>query len=171
MLDQRGIAGELIVRRAEKLKDCYGEDVRLGRFAGFDLCLRPALNNNVEIIVRGRNHYSARVTDTALGTIRSLEVTVQGFEERAAKLEADIADAQKRAKELADKIGAPFEHEKRYQELSRRHGEIEEKLDLTKNQAPSQAEATSSDEATEATAEKQTAKVVARHARRSTVRV
>ena len=111
------------------------------------------------------------MTDTALGTVRSLEVTVQGFEERAAKLEADIADTQKRAKELAEKIGAPFEHEKRYQELTRRQSEIEEKLDLTKNQAPSQAEAPSFDEATEATAEKQTAKEVVRHTRRSTVRV
>ncbi len=60
-LDQRGVAGELMLRRADKLKNCYGEDIRLGRFAGFDLFLRPALNNNVEIIVRGKNHYSARV--------------------------------------------------------------------------------------------------------------
>jgi len=69
------------------------------------------MNNNVEIIVRGKNHYSARVTDTAQGTIRSLEVTVQGFEERAGKLATDIADAHKRAKELEGKVGAPFEHE------------------------------------------------------------
>ena len=74
-----------------------------------------------------RDAYSARVTDTALGTIRSLEATVQGFEERAAKLETDIADAQKRGKELETKVGAPFEHEERYQHLSRRQSEIEEK--------------------------------------------
>ncbi len=120
--------------------------------------LRPSFNNSVEIIVRGGNSYSARVTDTAHGTIRSLETTVRGFEERAAKLETDIADCHKRAKELEGKIGAHFEQEDRYQELVRRQGEIEEKLDLTKNQAPSQAEATSSGETTETTAVKQTAK-------------
>src|SRR5439155_7579305 len=97
----------------------------------------PALNSNVEIVVRGKNSYSARVTDTALGTIRSLETTVQGFEERAARLDADIVDCHMRAKELEGKIGSPFEYEKRYQELTVRKGEIEEKLDLTKNQAPS----------------------------------
>ncbi len=140
-INQRGIAGELIVRRAEKLKNHFGDDVRIGRLAGFDLFLRPALNSNVEIVVRGKNSYSARVTDTALGTIRSLETTVQGFEERATRLDADIQDCNKRAKELEGKIGAPFEHEKRYQELTLRQGEIEEKLDLTKNQAPSQADA------------------------------
>ena len=91
--------------------------------------------------MRGKNSYSARVTDTALGTIRSVESTIQGFEERATKMEADVLDCHKRAKELEGKIGAPFEHEKRYQELSLRQGEIEEKLDLTKNQAPSQADA------------------------------
>ena len=141
-LDNRGIAGELILRRAEKIKNRFGDDVRVGRFAGFDLFLRPSFNNTVEMIVRGKNSYAARVTDTAQGTIRSLEANVQGFEERASKLDYDITDATKRAKELETKVGAHFEREERYQQLTRRQSEIEEKLDLTKNQAPSQAEAT-----------------------------
>src|SRR5207244_628649 len=70
-INNRGIAGELIVRRAAKLHGSFGDDVRIGRFAGFDLFLRPALNSNVEIVVRGQNSYVARVTDTALGTVRS----------------------------------------------------------------------------------------------------
>ena len=140
-LDNRGIAGELILRRAEKIKNRFGDDVRVGRFAGFDLFLRPSFNNTVEMIVRGKNSYAARVTDTAQGTIRSLEANIQGFEERASKLDYDITDATKRAKELETKVGAHFEREERYQQLTRRQSEIEEKLDLTKNQAPSQAEA------------------------------
>src|SRR6185436_18472549 len=144
--NNRGIAGELILRRAEKLKERFGDDVRIGRFAGFDLFLRPSFNNTVEVVVRGKNSYAARVTDTAQGTIRSLETTVQGFEERAARLEADIADSQKRGKELESKVGAPFEHEERYQNLSQRQSAIEEKLDLTKNQAPSQVETVAVDE-------------------------
>jgi N12 class adenine-specific DNA methylase len=143
--NNRGIAGELILRRAEKLKNRFGDDVRLGRFAGFDLVLRPSFNNTVEIVVRGKNSYAARVTDTALGTIRSLEATVQGFEERATKLEADIADAHKRTKELETKVGAPFEKEEHYRHLCGRQSEIEEQLDLTKNQAPSQVEAESTE--------------------------
>jgi len=72
---------------------------------------------------------------------------VQGFEERAERLELDITDANKRVKELGEKVGAKFEREDRYQELSRRQSEIEEKLDLTKNQAPSQVEAAENTEA------------------------
>lgn len=143
--NNRGIAGELILRRAEKLKNRFGDDVRVGRFAGFDLFLRPSFNNTVEVVVRGKNSYAARVTDTALGTIRSLEATVQGFEERATKVETDISDAQKRTKELETKVGAPFEKEEHYQHLCRRQSEIEEQLDLTKNQAPSQVEAESTE--------------------------
>lgn len=146
VLDNRGIAGELIVRSAEKIKNRFGDDLRIGRFAGFDLFLRPTYNDCVEMIVRGKNSYAARVTDTAQGTIRSLEANVQGFEERASKIEYDIADASKRAKELETKVGAHFEREERYQELTRRQSEIEEKLDLTKNQAPSQVETASADE-------------------------
>jgi hypothetical protein len=145
--NNRGIAGELILRRVEKLKARFGEDVRLGKFAGFDLFLRPSYNDTTEMVVRGKNSYSARVTDTALGTIRSLEVTVQGFEERVERLEMDITDANKRVKELGEKVGAKFEREDRFQELTRRQSEIEEKLDLTKIQAPSQAETAENTEA------------------------
>ena len=87
------------------------------------------------------NSYSTRITDTALGTIRSLESVVQGFEERAGKLDSDIKDSQKRATELEAKVGSPFEKEERYHKLVNRQSEIEEKLDLTKNQAPNQLEA------------------------------
>ncbi len=170
-LDNRGIAGELIVRRAEKMKNRFGDEVRMGRFAGFDLFLRPAFSDTVEVVLRGKNTYSARVTDTALGTVRSLEATVQGFEERSAKLETGIADSYKRATELRAKVGSPFEKEERYQKLSRRQSEIEEKLDLTKNQAPSQAEAESPDEGEQKTSEKQTPTEPTRKTRRTAMRI
>lgn len=113
---------------------------------------------------------SRRITDTAQGTIRSLEATVQGFEERATKPEADIADANKRGKEHESKVGAPFEHEERYQHLSGRQSEIEEKLDITKNQAPSQVEA-SANENEEKSSKKQDKKIAVRTKQRMKVRV
>ena len=63
----------MIVWRAEKMKNRFGDEVHMGRFAGFDLFLRPAFSDTVEVVLRGKNSYSARVTDTALGTIRSVE--------------------------------------------------------------------------------------------------
>ncbi len=171
VVTNRGVAGELIIRRAEKLKGRSGDDVRVGRFAGFDLFIRVGFIGDPDLVVRGKNTYAAKVTDTALGTIRSLESTVQGFEERAGKLEAAIGDARKRATELEGRVGAAFDREERYQELTRRQSEIEEKLDLTKNQAPSQVESSPSDETTEAPTEKQTIKPTVRPKRQSSIRV
>jgi N12 class adenine-specific DNA methylase/SAM-dependent methyltransferase len=156
VLDNRGVAGELLLRRAEKTKHRFGEDIRIGRFAGFDLFIRSGFNNTAELVLRGQNGYSTRVTDTALGTIRSLESVVQGFEERAARLEADIKDSQKRAVELEAKVGTPFEKEERYHHLVKRQSEIEEQLDLTKNQAPNQLEAVADNETEEKNSQQQT---------------
>jgi hypothetical protein len=156
VLDNRGIAGELLLRRAEKTKTRFGEDIRIGRFAGFDMFIRSGFNNSAELVLRGKNSYSSRVTDTALGTIRSLESEVQGFEERAARLETDIKDSQKRGVELEAKVGAPFEKEERYHHLAKRQSEIEEQLDLTKNQAPSQVDAAATDETEEKISQQQT---------------
>ena len=136
-----------------------------------DLFLRPSFNDTTEMVARGKSSYGARVTDTALGTIRSLEATVQGFEERAERLELDITDANKRVKELGEKVGAKFEREDRFQELTRRQSEIEEKLDLTKNQAPSQVEAVSASDEEQKFSENQTQTHSPRRARRATIHV
>jgi hypothetical protein len=134
------------------------------------LFLRSGFNNAVEVVLRGKNSYGARVTDTALGKIRSLEATVQNFEERTVRLETDTADAHKRGKEPETKVGAPFEHEERYQELCRRQSEIAEKLGLTKNQAPSRVDAVSGDDEPKNSETQNVAEPV-RHKRRAGVSV
>ena len=85
--------------------------------------------------------------------------------------ETDIADARKRGKELETKVGAPFEHEDRFQQLTRRQDEIEEKLDLTKNQAPSQVEADPAELTEQKNAETQTQAHQRRNSRRVAVHV
>ena len=171
VLDNRGIAGELLLRRAEKIKSRLGDDIRIGTFAGFDLFIRAGFNDTTELVLRGRNSYSTRITDTAHGTIRSLECVVQGFEERAAKLETDIKDSQKRATELESKVGTSFEKEDRYHFLIGRQAEIEDKLDLTKNQAPVQAESPADDGNEENISQAQVQEKPSRQNRKAVVRV
>jgi hypothetical protein len=96
---------------------------------------------------------------------------VQGFEDRAAGLERDISDSQKRAKEYGAKVGAPFEKEERYHLLVQRQSEIEEKLDLTKNQAPVQAESTADNETEEKNLREQSQAKQNRYAQRTSVRL
>ncbi len=72
---------------------------------------------------------------------------------------------------METKVGAHFEREERYQELTRRQNEIEEKLDLTKNQAPSQVDADASDANEQKNSEKQTQTHSPRPKRRTAIRV
>src|ERR1035441_6562188 len=48
-LDNRGVAGELLLRRAGKIKNSFGANARVGKFAGFDLSLHAPYNNEVEL--------------------------------------------------------------------------------------------------------------------------
>jgi len=96
---------------------------------------------------------------------------LQGFEERATKPDADITDATERAKELETKVGASFEKEEHYQHLCRRQSEIEEKLDLTKNQAPSQVDADASDTNEQKNSVKRTKTQSPRHKHRAAISV
>jgi len=70
-----------------------------------------------------------------LGTIRSLEYVPQNFEERLAHQQRDLADSEKQCRELEAKVGQIFEHEARLESLGGRQKELEEALDITKNQA------------------------------------
>ena len=96
---------------------------------------------------------------------------MQGFEDRTAGLERDLRDSQKRAKEFEAKVGAPFEHEKRYHQLAERQSEIEEKLDLTKNQASSQVEDKAEDETDEKISQRQDQTKTKEQSRRAALRV
>ncbi len=94
-----------------------------------------------------RSHEDAEIFTSRLANLRQdlgvrQDTSGDKFRIELDGQESNITDANKRVKELGEKVGAKFEREDRFQELTRRQSEIEEKLDLTKNQAPSQAEAT-----------------------------
>ena len=90
-----------------------------------------------EIVLKAATTYTAKVTDTALGTIRSVEYTIQHLEELAGNLVQNIADTRKRLADTQVQVDAPFEYADRLASLVRRQQEIEDELDLTKGQAPS----------------------------------
>ena len=103
-----------------------------------------------EIVLKGATTYTAKVTDTALGTMRSLEHTIQHLDELAEALERNITDTRKRLADTQAQLGAPFEYAAKLTELARRQDEIESALDLTKNQAASQLAADASEQVVEA---------------------
>ena len=110
---------------------------QVGSIAGFRLFVSDNLFRGPEIVIKGAGAYTAKVTDTALGTIRSVEHTIQHLDETAANLAQNITDTRKRLADTQAQVEAPFEYAERLASLARRQQEIEDELDLTKSQAPS----------------------------------
>ena len=133
----RGIAGELLIRRAERLRGTR-KDLLLGNIAGFQIFVADNFMQGPEIVLKGATTYTAKVTDTAHGTIRSVEHTLQHLEEVVENLARGIADARKRLADNQAQVNTPFEYAERLAELVQRQQEIEDELDLTKNQASAQ---------------------------------
>ncbi|MBU6400641.1 MAG: DEAD/DEAH box helicase family protein [Verrucomicrobia bacterium] len=144
-LSDRGVAGELIRRQADRIRRVGGE-CRIGRFAGFEVFVASSLMDQAHVVVKGVGTYFAKVGDTALGTIRSLEHTVQGLDETASTIGQNIKDAQKRVHDIEPRIGASFEYAERLEQLAGRQQEIIEALDLTKNQASNRLATTPGEE-------------------------
>jgi len=135
----RGIAGELLLRRAEKMRGSRSER-QVGTIAGFQIFVADNFMQGPEILLKGATTYTAKATDTAHGTIRSVEHAIQHLEELAANLEQTIADTRKRLTDTKAQVEAPFEYGEKLAALVQRQQEIEDLLDLTKNQASSQLE-------------------------------
>ena len=109
---------------------------QVGTIAGFRLLVLDHFFRGPEIVIEGAGTYTAKVTDTALGTIRSVEHTIQHLDETAASLAQNITDTRKRLADTQAQVEAPFEYAERLAFLACRQQEIEDELDLTKDQAP-----------------------------------
>ncbi len=133
----RGIAGELLLRRAERIRGIRA-DRMVGTIAGFQVFVADNVMQGPEIVLKGATTYTAKVTDTAHGTIRSVEHTIQHIEDVAENLTRNIGDARKRLADTQTQVDVPFEYAERLAELVQRQQEIEDELDLTKNQASAQ---------------------------------
>jgi phage shock protein A len=148
VVKDRAIAGELLTRIARRISDSH-KQFDIGSFAGFELSVRSSLWGRVEFVLKGKNHYALDATETSLGTVRSLEYFVQNMEDRLAHKQIELADAEKKHGELETKIGQPFEHEAKLQSLGTRQKELEEALDITKNQAANSLAAEATEQAVE----------------------
>jgi hypothetical protein len=134
IVKDRGIAGELLNRIARRFASSNQSHV-VGSFAGFQLVARPGVLQPTDFLLKAHYHYTINVGETPLGTVRSLEYAAQSLEERLEREKRELAETEKNCKELETKIGEPFEHEAKLQSLVKREKELEEALDITKNQA------------------------------------
>ncbi len=149
----RGIAGELINRRAQQLRGS-GNEYTIGELAGFALVLRASTLEHTELVLKGANLYSASISDNAHGTTRSLEHAVQSLDDKLIQAEREAGECRKRMAELEAKVGEPFEHETKLKSFTERQDEIVKALDLTRNQASNRLDANSPSDTEEAVRER-----------------
>jgi hypothetical protein len=114
---------------------------KVGTLAGFQVSVADNFMQGPELVIKGATTYTAKVTDIALGTIRSLEHAIQHLEEVAETLTCNIAHTRKRLADTQIQVDTPFEYAERLAVLSRRHQQIEDKLHLSKNQGSAQLDA------------------------------
>jgi N12 class adenine-specific DNA methylase len=134
VLRDRGVVGELLNRRADRITGT-GLEMKAGTFAGFQVVVSDHFGRGPLILLKGHAVHEARATDTALGTLRSVEHAVQSLDDSAAKVLAHIADTEQRLLDLTAQSGQPFDHADKLASLRTRQHEVADLLDLTKNQA------------------------------------
>jgi len=93
-IHDRGIAGELLLRRADRMRGSQTERL-VGTLAGFQVFVADTFMQGPQILLKGATTHPAKVTDTALGTIRSVEHAIQNLEDLADSLVELPADSNK----------------------------------------------------------------------------
>jgi len=131
-LTDRGIAGEMLIRVAERSKGLTVER-RLGTFAGFDLLIGPLPSGEAELLLRGNATHTCRVQATAHGTTRALEHVVNNLEDIRTQLADHLVQLQRRLGDLRVQMDVPFEHAARLAELEKRQKELVDVLDLSRS--------------------------------------
>ncbi len=134
----REVAGEVLNRQADKFH-LESKLIEVGSFAGFTLQFWPERTG--EIMVKGKNAYAAKISDSALGTVSSLEHVVRSLDDHANELRDTLTTTHRRIEELRPHVDKPFEHEEKLQGLLQRQLELMKALDLNKNQASNQLSA------------------------------
>jgi len=134
----RETAGEALNRLAEKYH-LHDRMIEVGSFAGFSLQHWP--ERTKEIVLKGKNAYIAKISDSALGTISSMEHVVRSLDDQAKEICNTLTATHRRIEELRPHVDKPFDHEVKLQTLVQRQQEIMQALDLNKNQASNQLSA------------------------------
>jgi hypothetical protein len=131
-LIDRGIAGEMLIRLADRSKG-HPTQRRIGAFAGFELLIGPLPSGETELLLRGNAIHTCRIQATAHGTARVLEHLVNNLEDTRTHLVDDLGQIQRRLADLRVQVNVPFEHAARLVQLETRQQELLRTLDLTRS--------------------------------------
>ncbi len=125
-------AGRAIIFAAAAMKP-FQTTKPIGTIGGFPIAIQK-LEDRANIIIQGKNAYTAHISDTPLGTISSLEHALTNLDQRLTDCTTNLADMEQKHTELAKHLDQPFEYSSQLETATKRQAEIVETLDITKNQ-------------------------------------
>lgn len=126
-------AGRALVFLSAALKP-FESTKAAGSIAGFPISVER-FDERATLLIQGKHAYRANVSDSATGTIASLEHALDGIEDRLRERETDLTQSRRQSADLAKQLDQPFEHEEKLADATKRQQELVAALDITKNQA------------------------------------
>jgi hypothetical protein len=126
-------AGRALIFLAAALKP-FESTKTIGNIGGFPISIEK-FGDRATILINGKHSYRANVSDSAAGTIASLEYALDSFEDRLRERETNLTQSRRQIVDLTNRLDQPFEHEEKLAEATKRQQEIVTALDITKNQA------------------------------------
>ena len=126
-------AGRALVFLAAAMKP-FQSTKAIGEIGGFPVSLHR-FDEKANLIIHGKREHKANVSDSATGTISSVEHALESMEDRLRERESDLKQAHKQTEDLTKQLDHPFEHEEKLTVAAKRQQEIVNALDITKNQA------------------------------------
>ncbi len=163
----RAKAGRALVFMAASMRE-FTTTHPIGEVGGFPFALQRH-DGSAKVLIQGKADHEANISENALGTVASVEKALGSMESRLTDRRADLADYQRKREELGRHVGAPFEYEEKLSVATGRQQEIISALDLTKNQAGTQSEASAGEGAEDPVAAPATAQNATQTQRASVV--
>lgn len=131
-------AGRKLVFIGAALK-IYEDSKKIGSIAGFEFSMRN-VGARIQLKISGKNEYEATITDSPQGSISSIERALGSLEKHLEDARQNLPRFQTQREQLEIQAQQPFEHEEKIVAALNRQRVIIEALDITKDQAPSQAD-------------------------------
>jgi N12 class adenine-specific DNA methylase/TolA-binding protein/predicted O-methyltransferase YrrM len=126
-------AGRALVFLAAALKS-FESTKSIGSIGGFPVSVERC-DERATLLIHGKHSYRSNVSDSATGTIASLEHALESMEDRLRERETDLTHSRRQSADLAKQLDQSFEYEEKLPTAARRQQEIVAALDITKNQA------------------------------------
>lgn len=132
LFDEREMAGQMLKTLYKKVPK--GRDLHVGTYRGFNLYLKKStIYESYHITIQGDAKYNVDLGDNNSGNITRIENAVKSLDEKVIFIESQIEEYKRNLENAKKEYEKPFPYEEEYKlKLARQH-ELNQELDLDRN--------------------------------------